>query len=377
MLGTIVDSDTVYINGIEIGNTCYRYPPRIYPCDNLLKKGKNRIVIRVTCFNGDGGITKDKPFRIISSLQDADNESIELSGVWKYKIGAVAGVRPPEFFFQRQATGNYNAMIAPLLKFPMKGVIWYQGESNDKNPHEYSELFKKMILDWRKTYDKEQRILSKEPGTENNERITFSCEKKLEKNFLLTFLFVQLPIFGSMTETYEEASWAVLREAQASALSLPLTGMAAALEAGEWNDIHPLNKKDIGYRLFLAADKILFGTDNTSPGPVVREKRTGNNGQKIFIYFDNCGSGLVINSLITNSYGFSETGMKDTAHVTVIGSEGQARLPVKIEGNDAVSIDISSVPNPKKILYALADNPCDRHLFNSEGLPVIPFRIEI
>ena len=365
LLGTIVDSDSVFINGIKIGSTDYRYPPRVYPCDNLIKKGKNRIVIRVTCFNGEGGITKDKPFRIAAreTSPKAKKEPIELTGVWKYKIGAVAPMRPLEFFFQRQPVGNYNAMIAPLLKFPMKGVIWYQGESNEANPYEYAKLFMSMILDWRKTYNKEQLKVNNEKSAVN-----LMC---------LPFLFVQLPIFRFMTDNSEDSRWAVLREAQASALSLPVTGMAAALEFGEWNDLHPLDKKNVGCRLFLAAEKILFGADNTSPGPVVREQRTEDNRQKVFIYFDNCGSGLVIKDLNTNSFGISRKDGENCAFVTVIGSNGQNRLPVKIEGTDSVSIDASSVPNPKKILYAWADNPRDRQLFNTEGLPMLPFRIEI
>ncbi|MCL2442922.1 MAG: hypothetical protein FWD13_05580 [Treponema sp.] len=329
-LGTIVDADTVYINGTEIGNTGYRYPPRKYVPQGLLKQGKNRIVIRVTCNNGEGSVTCDKPFRIFT-----DNETVELSGTWKYKIGVCASVRPPEFFFQRQPMGNYNAMISPVLKFPLKGVIWYQGESNDSNPHDYSKLFPLMIQNWRK----------------NN------------RNENLPFFFVQLPIWKIPTDNDENASWAIIREAQYSALSLPLTGIACALELGEWNDIHPINKKDVGYRLFLAAEKVLSGVNNSSPGPVIKEQRTGNNEQRVYLYFDNCGQGLI-----------SKDGLP---HVSVIGNEGQVRLPAEIIEHNILCIDISSVCNPQKILYAWADNPRDRQLFNSDGLPALPFKINI
>ncbi|MCL2758663.1 MAG: hypothetical protein FWD22_00400 [Treponema sp.] len=328
-LGTIVDSDTVYINGTEIGNTGYRYPPRKYIPNNLIKQGKNRIVIRVVCNNGEGGVTSDKPFRIFT-----DKESAELSGTWKYKTGAKAQTRPNEFFFQRMPMGNYNAMIAPVLKFPFKGVIWYQGESNESAAHEYNKLFCSMIKDWRKNNGSE-----------------------------LPFLFVQLPIFCPVSDNYEQAHWAVLREAQAQVLSLPATGMAAALELGEWNDIHPINKKDVGYRLFLAAEKTLFGVKNTSPGPMLQNFELLEN--KILLHFNNCGIGLNIDAPSSDAY------------FSVIGTDGQVRLPGKIENNDTISIDISSVKNPKKVLYAWADNPRDRQLFNSDGLPVIPFRIEL
>ncbi|MCL2722787.1 MAG: sialate O-acetylesterase, partial [Treponema sp.] len=253
------------------------------------------------------------------------------------------------FFIERQPMGTFNAMLSPLLKYPYKGVIWYQGESNDPDPKSYEKLFKLMIQDWRK-----------------------------KNNSDLPFFFVQLPIWKEATDNDENAPWAILREAQMNTLSLPNTGMACALELGQWDELHPLNKKDVGYRLFLAAEKTLNGVDNTSPGAIVREYKLDSNEQKIFIYFDNYGKGLeIIGNL---SHGGTEARSKDQCnifYVSVIGDAGQVRLPAKIEGKDFISIDISSVKNPKKILYAFADNPKDRQLFNSEGLPVLPFRLEI
>jgi len=220
-------------------------------------------------------------------------------------------------------------MIAPILKYPLKGVIWYQGESNESAPYEYKKLFISMINDWRKK----------------------------SSNAVLPFLFVQLPIFGALSDNNEEHRWAVLREAQADSLSLPSTGMAAALEFGEWNDIHPINKKDVAYRLFLAAEKTIFGVNNTSPGPMIEKYEIKD--KKLEIIFNNCGEGLI----------------QSEAFVSVIEEEGQFRLPVTINGKDCIIIDVSTVKNPQKILYAWADNPRDRQLFNSDGLPVIPFRI--
>jgi len=329
-LGTITDSDTVYINGVEVGNTGYRYPPRKYSVPaGLLKHGKNRIAIRVICNNGEGGVTRDKPFRLFTA-----NETVELSGAWKYKIGtSISRIRPREVFFQWLPMGPYNAMIAPVLKYPLKGVIWYQGESNGENTGEYAKLFRCMIQDWRKKNGRE-----------------------------LPFLFVQLPIFGKPTKNSETSSWALLREAQAQTLSLPITGMAATLDAGEWNDLHPINKKDIGIRLFLAAEKMFFAVKNTSPGPeLIRYERRQ---QRLFLFFNNCGNGLTANG---------SAGGKP--YISVIG-DAEARLPVEIEGTDSISIDISPVKNAKKILYAWADNPVDRQLYNSDGLPMLPFKVE-
>jgi len=327
-LGTIVDTDTVYINGVEVGNTAYRYPPRKYRIPGgMLHEGKNRIAIRVTCINGQGGITRDKPFRVFS-----EQGCVELAGTWKYRIGAKAPPRPEAFFFQRQPMGPFNATIAPILKFPLRGVIWYQGESNDTYPDEYEGLFKAMIQDWR--------------------------NKSIQGD--LPFLFVQLPIFGSPAENDEASSWAIIRDAQSAALSLPATGMAAALDLGEWNDLHPLNKKEVGRRLFLAAERVVFGNENAPGSPMCRDVQLRRS--RLFLTFDNCASGLIAH---------------DTPYVSVVADGKLLRMPAEIEKHDTLSVNFSSVKKPEKILYAWANNPKDRQLYNGDGLPVIPFRVAI
>ena len=253
-------------------------------------------------------------------------------------------IEDKDYFFAQKPIGDFNAMLCPLLKYPYKGVIWYQGESNDFAPEDYSVLFKLMIQDWRKL----------------NYQQTADSEHETESG-ILPFLFVQLPVWKEASDNNEHSAWAMLREAQAAALELPSTGMACALELGKWDDIHPLNKKDVGYRLFLASEKVLHNADNTSPGPLIKKQEIKE--RKMFIYFDNCGDGLIEN--------------EDSAFVSVIGSNGYKRLPAVIEGKDCVSIDLSPIKNPRMILYAWADNPKDRQLFNSEGLPVIPFKIKI
>jgi sialate O-acetylesterase len=223
-------------------------------------------------------------------------------------------------------------MIAPVLKYPFKGVLWYQGESNDCAPGEYEKLFPLMIQDWRKNR-----------GQEN-----------------LPFIYVQLPLYGKPHDNREKDSWAVIRDAQSKAQSIPNCAMAAALDLGEWNDIHPLNKKDVGERLFLAACKLLFSAQNSSPGPVVRSFEKKEN--RLYIYFDNCANGLKAD---------------EEPFVSVFDGDEQKRLPCKIEKPGVISIDISSIKHPAKVFYAWANNPRDRQLFNSEGLPVIPFKIEL
>jgi sialate O-acetylesterase len=341
-LGTIVDADTVYINGVEVGNTTYRYPPRKYAIPpDVMRKGKNRVVIRVVCCNGGGGVTIGKPFRIFSSGAATDSESnnaLDLKGTWKYRVGLKTGSRPEEFFLHRQPMGLFNAMIAPLLGFPLRGVLWYQGESNDKTPDEYAELFKTMITDWRAKYQS-------------------AYSSFLIPHSSLPFLFVQLPIWGEPEDNNESDSWAIIREAQVSALSLPMTGMAAALEFGEWNDLHPVNKKGVGIRLALVAEKLVFKKQNSSPGPLLRNIR--HEKGRLLLTFDNCGKGLEAS---------------ETPYLSIISDGSIFRVPAVIESSDCISVDISNIENPEKVLYAWAHNPRDRQLYNSDGLPVIPFQ---
>jgi sialate O-acetylesterase len=325
-LGTIVDSDTVFVNGVEVGGTAYRYPPRKYTVPaGLLHEGSNVLLMRVVCNNGEGRVTKDKPFRLF-----AGDSRIELAGTWQFRVGMSAGaVRPEAFFLQRQPMGLCKEIIAPVLDVPCAGVIWYQGESNTGNPGEYAALFTALIQDWRRKKQRDD----------------------------LPFLFVQLPLFGEESETNEFDSWAIIREAQCSALSLPATGMAAGLDLGEWNDLHPINKKDIGRRLALAADKVVFQNRNTSPGPLFQrvERRQG----RLFLTFENCGAGLAA---------------RETPYVSIVAGGKLFRLPARIEGADGLSIDITAINNPEKVLYAWASNPRDRQLYNADGLPAIPFR---
>jgi sialate O-acetylesterase len=251
------------------------------------------------------------------------------------KIGFTASPRPPDFFIQWKPMGLFNAMIAPLLHYPVRGILWYQGESNaDRTDQaaEYAALFTALIQDWR-------------------------GKKGLET---IPFLFVQLPLFGAPEENSETGVWALLREAQCAALSLPVTGMAAALDLGEWNDLHPVKKREVGYRLALTAEAVVYGEKNTAPGPQVRSVEYRD--AVIVLKFSHCGAGLRANS---------------PPHVSIVSGDQVVRLPAVLKDGDTLLVDCSGIKNPEKLLYAWADNPADRQLSNADGLPTIPFRIRI
>jgi sialate O-acetylesterase len=334
-LGTIADADQAFINGVEVGSTGYRYPPRKYPIPaGLLRPGINRIALRVVCNEGDGGATRGKPFRILPGPASKDVSPIDLRGNWKYAVGFRAPPRASDLFLQWLPTAMFNGMASPLLPYAAKGAIWYQGEANTGKPHEYARLFEAMMRDWRRRIGRED----------------------------FPFLVAQLPILGAPAPNDEASPWALLREAQAAALGLPAVGMAAALDLGEWNDLHPLNKKDLGARLALAAEALLHGERNGSPGPTVAgaERR----GRSLSVRFDRCGSGLIAKG--------------GEAFVGVVDDNGEtARVRAAIEAPDRLSVDLSGIERPALLLYAWADNPADRQLYGGDGLPAQPFRLPI
>lgn len=260
LLGTIVDSDTVYINGKKIGETGYRYPPRMYEIpQGILKEGENILAIRVVCWQGEGGFTPDKSYRI-----ETEDEYIDLKGEWLYKVGAAIEALAPQIFIQYEPTGVHNGMIAPLKNLIPTGVIWYQGESNaSRVPEKYKQLFELLIKDWRRVWQNEK----------------------------LPFIYVQLPNFKNTGCKCNDSTWAEIRDAQLKILELDHTGMAVTIDVGEWNDLHPLNKKDIGKRLALIARNLVYGEEIVCNGPLFEQAREL--AGKVIISFEHAGSGLL------------------------------------------------------------------------------------
>lgn len=336
-LGNIIDRDSVYINGILVGATQYQYPPRKYNVpDGLLKEGKNIIVTRIINYAGKGGFYKDKPYRLFTS-----NDTIDLKGTWQFKLGVVSDTIPASTTFQYKPEGLFNAMIAPLTNFSIKGVIWYQGEASTTKAMEYRKLFPALIKNWR--------------------------EKWKQGNF--PFLYVQLANYMEAKQEPSESEWAELREAQRKTLSVANTAMVVTIDIGEWNDIHPLNKADVGKRLALAAEKIAYSEKNiVYSGPVYQSTKI--EGNKIIISFTNVGSGLVAKSSFLLRRGWGEAEPK---FFSIAGADKKfVWAKAKIENNKVIVWN-DAVAHPVAVRYAWADNPEGANLYNKEGLPASPF----
>ena len=329
-LGCIVDSDSTFVNGTFVGAITYQYPPRIYTIPaGLLKEGKNNITIRVVSNSAQGGFVEEKPYKIIT-----DNQSIDLTGDWFYRVGAEVESPPSQTTFQYKPMGLFNGMIAPLLNYTAKGVIWYQGESNAGRAEEYKTLFPNLINDWRVQWNNPQ----------------------------LPFIYVQLANFMKVQKLPFDSDWAELREAQRQTLSLPHTGMAVAIDLGEWNDIHPLNKKEIGQRLSLEAQRVAYcTTDIVSSGPLL--EGVAIEGNTIILMFTSIGSGLYANNLLDGFAIANADKQFVWANAVVIA-------------HNKVKVWHDKIANPIVVRYAWADNPAGANLKNKEGLPASPFTTE-
>lgn len=330
-LGRIVDSDSVFVNGKFVGTTGYQYPPRRYTiASDILKSGKNNITVRVVSQSFSGAFIKEKPYQLT-----VDGQIFDLKGNWKYNIGAKCGPSPTATFFPGKPLGLYNAMLSPIVNYTLKGMVWYQGESNAERASEYKTVLSTLISEWRSLWNQGN----------------------------LPFLFVQLPDFMEPKNEPSEGGWATLRHQQLKTLSVSNTSMAVTIGLGEKNDIHPLRKKEVGQRLALAAEKLAYGDKKViASGPVYQSMKV--KGNKIELSFSDCGSGL------TTSDG------KDLKHFAIAGADKKfVWAKAEIKGNKVIVWN-DAVSEPAVVRYAWADNPEGANLYNKEGLPASPFTTE-
>ena len=333
-LGTMVDRDSVFVNGIFVGATSYFYPPRKYDIlAGILKSGKNNISIRLTADSHDGGFISDKPYRMSN-----DEINVDLTGEWKYKVGQdlklleQAKKQLPNL--ASMGSRLYNGMIYPLRDYQVKGVIWYQGESNAGDAN-YGKYLKALVSNWRTTFQKVE----------------------------LPFLLVQLPNYAPKSvKPPVESGWARVREAQLqTALEVPKTALTVTYDLGEWNDIHPLNKKDLAYRLFLQARRLVYGEQLVSEGPLYKNMKI--DGNKIVLFFHPSAGGL-------------KSREHRLKHFAIAGEDkAYVWADAVIQGNTVI-VSSNDVPNPVAVRYAWSDNPEEANLQNKAGLLASPFRTD-
>ena len=336
-LGMIDDNDITWINGVEVGRTEGYTKVRTYTVPApALRAGRNVLAVRVEDGTGGGGIY-GLPETV---FLEAGGARRAFPGPWKLRVGAVRMGEDGQRI-NKIPTVLYNRMIHPILQLPIKGVIWYQGESNandDEQAAAYRAQFAGLISSWRREWT---------GGTG-----------------AFPFIWAQLPNFGAPDSVPPASSgWAILRESQAAALSLPATGQAVTIDVGEAGDIHPRNKQDVGHRMALVARRLVYGQPVESSGPTYLRHTVA--GNRVSIEFAHARGGLV-----------NRGGGSELSGFAIAGADRRwmwARA--RVEGNRVV-VWSDAVPNPVAVRYARSNGPLGLTLYNREGLPAAPFRTD-
>ena len=317
LLGTFHDMDYTYVNGKQVGVTYYQYPPRRYNIPaGVLREGDNVIAVRIIVKSGMANFFKDKPHEIVF---DEDKTTVPLSLDWKIKTGSLMPEGPlgGKINTNNQASVLYNGMISPLAPYAIKGVVWYQGESNTGKPMEYGGMLTKMMGNWRSIFG----------------------------NPMLPFNIVQLAGYMDYSEKPQDSTWSQLREQQRlSAKDDAYATITCAHDLGEASDIHPLRKREVAERCAMALLKGIV-----SPQPVRMEKR----GDSTVVIMDQ--------QLQDND---------GTGDMEIFSNGKWQNVKGKAYGTEIVINAIG-----EKVRYAWKSNPINATLMGKNGLPVVPFEL--
>lgn len=327
-VGAMKDADTVFVNGKYVGNTTYEYPPRIYKIPTgLLKEGQNEIMVHLTSQSGRGNFTKGKLYQI-----EIGERVIQLGSEWQYAQGSKMQPKPGSTYFVDGNTGLYNAMIAPFKDIQLKGILWYQGESNLGNTDVYAEYLNAMITSWR---------------------------QQLGKDY--PFVIMQLPGFQSKHDKPFESGWTQIRNQQYIAShNIKNAGLAPTLDTGEYNDIHPQDKATAGHRAFLQMEKLAYGRKIVSAGP--QPVNATINGDKVYVQFDKKTGKLTVKG--------------DKLNDIAVKIDGKFQWAEAIVSSDyELTITLPQATTSTTIRYCWDDYPSPT-LYNTEGIPAPQFEIE-
>jgi sialate O-acetylesterase len=334
-LSWIMNADEAFVNGVEVGHTPDIWGfKRLYQIPaGLLKEGGNTITVRVENYGGDGGFVDNGENFYLKTTAN----TINLSGEWKYKIGytITKSDRPEkEISPNTLPTLMYNCMISPLTNLSIKGVLWYQGESNWFRAYQYRELFPMMIADWRAKFNQGD----------------------------FPFLYVQLAGYHRKQKQPEASSyWAEVREAQDKTLKVKNTGMVTAFDVGDSSNVHPKNKQEVARRLVLLAEKSVYGLQVKADAPRYKSFEIGDNA--IIVKLTNPAGGL--------------TAAKKVGGFEIAGDDHKFYwADAEIVNDTQIKVSSLLVPHPVAVRYAWEDEPADANVYNSIRLPLFPFRTD-
>lgn len=347
-LGPIDDSDVAWVNGIEVGRTTgrpaaarnYRVPAA------AVRVGSNDIAVFVLDTGGAGGICGQADQLMIvpsatTGLTGSDANPISLAGEWQWKRGIEGGgndapttvVQPPvNPLATWSAFGSmFNAMMAPVATYGLRGAIWYQGESNADRAAQYRELLPLMIRAWRESWRQRD----------------------------LPFGIVQLAGFRAPSDDPVEGVWAELRDAQLNTMRVvPKCGLAVTIDVGDAADIHPRNKKAVGERLAGWALSQVYDQGGEWSGPIFKSAKVQE--ATMVLTFEHAD-------------GLASVGGAPLGGFAVAGSDGKFEWGSATIQGSTVIVSSPKVPSPTTVRYAWSCNPVRANLINAAGLPASPF----
>lgn len=344
-IGAVDKHDVTWFDGVEAGRTgegletVHWNQPRNYRIPGeRVHAGRCVIAVRNYSFLYDGGLIGPAEQMHLAPA-DGTGSALSLSGAWRYAVESNIGCMCDRISIM--GTGNPNSygmlfdnMIRPLIPMAMRGVIWYQGESNQQAPQRYRRLMEDLIADWRFRWGQGR----------------------------FPFLQVILAGFRTPGSYQQEAEWPRIREAQALAAVSSGNLTASAIDLGDAADIHPHRKQEVGERLALAALEQAYSRPVVGSGPVFREMAI--EGSAIRLYFDHCGAGLTAHGRELAGFYIADRFRKFHPASAVICE-------------NTVLVSSPEVPLPVAVRYAWADNPEEANLYNSAGLPASSFRTDV
>ncbi|MCQ2612361.1 MAG: sialate O-acetylesterase [Treponemataceae bacterium] len=377
-LSRITDSDIVQVNGIEVGRTEYQYPPRRYVVPKgVLRAGTNTILVRILQ-DGPSGfaeVSESKPMALFSSPIDRDwreifaglfnNGSvpasddafelngglcIDLRGQWLCAAGLKTRLCPPGYFAYLEPASLYNGMLNPMKGVGVRGFVWYQGEADADIGTDYTKMLTRLMAAYRRDF----------------------------ADSSAPFVVAGLPNWRFRENPLEPAlvsTWADLRQVQKTVSVRDKNGAFANLtELGEWNDLHPENKKTAAERLADEALRIAFG--KTVPR-CPRLKKAKVSGDKILVTFETFGGALKANPALKNDGACADklSGFSALA-VTSDGGRKAVALCAELTGSDTVELSLPSGIDAASLLsvrYMYADSPCAPSILGENNLPAEPF----
>ncbi|MGC9953630.1 MAG: sialate O-acetylesterase [Rhizomicrobium sp.] len=335
-IGPVNDFDTTWVNGVQAGVGEGWDLKRVYDLpDGTLHEGKNVIAVGVLSLGSEGGMWGSADEKV---LKLADGTSIKLNTPWRYHRSApqsqTGGMPHAPWRNENGLTLLTNGMIAPLGPTAVSGILWYQGESNTYEAQKYERLLTGLIADWRQKFGSD-----------------------------VPFLVVQLPAYGPPSVAPEESQWADLREAQRRvAEQTPKAGLAVTIDLGDRQNLHPVVKQEVGRRLALIAERLIYGLDVADSGPTpVSALRTGN---VIAVRFANLAKGFAV---YESNRPISFQVCDKAKHCSFVDAT---------QNKDEIDLDAAHIRDAATVRYCWADSPiCN--VYNSEGLPAVPFEIPI